>query len=181
MELINSQIDKIEDMVERVYEVIEAARGVVFTSKVSVDKDSLFSIMDDIRGVIYEMRRGLPSEISQAKRVLSDKDAHLSDARTKAEMIIKAAQTEADRRLNDHEITTEARKLAQEIVNDAKTEADDWRQETVRYIGEKLEELDNFLQNTIEKHANKMHEIEDFYTEILSEVQDNRNSMQIDE
>jgi len=177
MELINSQIDKIEDMVERVYEVIESARGVVFTSKVSVDKDSLFNIMDDIRGVIYDMRRGLPSEISQAKRVLSDKDAHLSDARTKAEMIIKAAQTEADRRLDDHEITVESRRLAQQIVNEAKEEASEWRQETVRYISEKLEELDKFLQNTIEKHASKMHEIEDFYTEILGEVQDNRNSM----
>jgi len=180
MELINSQIDKIEDMVERVYEMLETARGVVFTSKVSVDKDALFGIMDDVRGVIFEMRRGLPSEISQAKRLLHDKDAHLSEARAKAEMIIKAAQTEADRRLNDHEITIEARKLAQDIVQEANDEANEWRQETVRYIGDKLEELDKFLTGTIERHAAKMHEIEDFYTEVLGEIHENRRSMQSD-
>ncbi|MCL2575953.1 MAG: hypothetical protein FWE33_05925 [Defluviitaleaceae bacterium] len=181
MELINSQIDKIEDMLERMYEVIESSRAVPFSTKVSVDKESLFGVMDDIRGVIYDMKKGLPSEINQARRVLSDKDAHLSDARSKAEMMIKAAQTEADRRLNEHEITQQARKLAAEMQEEANREVDEFKTSAGVYVRGVLDDLDEFLHKAMESQLDRINDMENFYVGLLQELRDNKNSIRVDE
>jgi hypothetical protein len=181
MELINSQIDKIEDMLERMYEIIESSRAVPFSTKVSVDKEALFGAMDDIRGVIYDMKKGLPSEINQARRVLHDKDAHLSGARSKAEMMLKAAQTEVDRRLNEHEITLAARKLATEIQEDANREVDEFKTSAGIYVRDVLDQLDEFLHKAMETQLNKINDMEEFYVGLLQELKENKQSIRVDE
>jgi len=180
MDLISAQIDKIDDMLAKLDEVIDLARSVPFSGKISVEKDALYSIIDDIRGTVYDMRKGMPSEMNQARRVMHDRDNIVSDARHRAEMIIKAAEAEADRALNEHDITQQARQLATQIEDDAKKHATNFKVNAAEYIIGIFDDLDDLLEKTLEEHMGKAREVENFYNSILTEIHANRSSIRID-
>jgi len=181
MELINSQIDKIEDLLAKMDEVIDLARSVPFSSKVSVEKEALFSVIDDIRGTVYDMRKGLPSEINQARRVLHDRDSHLQDARSRAEMIIKAAENEAHKILNEHELTKAAKQLANQIEDDSKKIATNFKVQAAEYVIGIFDDMDKLFEDTLNEHLSKAREIENFYNAVLNEIHANRQSIKVRE
>ena len=180
MELITSHIDKIEDLLLKMDEVIDSARSVPFSAKVSLEKDALFSVIDEIRAVVYDMRKGLPHEISQARRVLGDKDNHISEARSKAEMIIKAAQSEAAKMVGENQITIQAKLAATEITEDAKREINDFKISAAQYVDGVFKDLDEMMRAALEDYMAKSREIESFYKDIMGELYHNRKEIRID-
>ena len=180
MELITSHIDKIEDLLMKMDEVVDTAKSVPFSNKVSLEKDALFSVIDDIRAIVYDMRKGLPHEISQARRVLGDKDNHISEARSKAEMIIKAAQSEANKMVADNQITIEAKHAAAEITEDAKKEINDFKLSAAQYVDGVFKDLDDMMRAAMEDYMVKSREIEGFYKDIMTELYHNRKEIRID-
>ena len=180
MELITSHIDKIEDLLMKMDEVIDSARSVPFSAKVNLEKDALFSVIDEIRAVVYDMRKGLPHEISQARRVLGDKDNHISEARSTAEKIIKAAHSEATKMLNENQITIQAKLEAQEITEDAKREINDFKISAAQYVDGVFKDLDEMMRAAMEDYMIKSREIEGFYKDIMTELYHNRKEIRID-
>ena len=180
MELISSQIDKIEDLLSRMDEVIDLARSVPFSGKISVEKDALYSVIDDIRGTIYDMRKGLPSEMNQARRVMSDRDNIVSEARHKAEMMIKAAESEANRILNEHDLTQQAKLHALKLEETAKEQVADFKLNAAQYVIGIFDDLDDLLEKTLEEHMSKAREVENFYSSVLAEIHDSRNTIRVD-
>jgi len=180
MELITSHIDKIEDLLMKMDEVIDMAKSVPFSGKVSLEKDALFSVIDEVRAVVYDMKKGLPHEISQARRVLGDKDNHISEARSKAEMIIKAAQAEASKMVSENQVTMQAKLAAQEISDDAKREINDFKLSAAQYVDGVFKDLDDMMRAALEDYATKSREIEGFYKDIMTELYHNRKEIRID-
>ena len=181
MELITSHIDKIEDLLAKMDETIDSSRAVPFSAKISIEKEALFSVIDDIRAIVYDMRKGMPTEIREAITVIRNKDAHISEARSKAEMIIKAAENEARKMLNEHEITMTAKAFAAEITADAKQEVEDFKVSAAGYVEGIFNDLDDLLRTTLDDHTRKAREVEDFYNNILSELYHNRMAVKIEE
>jgi len=177
MELISSQIDKIEDMLAKLDEVIDLARGVPFSNKVSVEKDALYSVIDDIRGTVYDMRKGLPSEMNQARRVMHDRDNIVSDAKHRAEMTIKAAEEAAEKMINDHDITIQAKTLAAQIEEEAKQKAEEFKVSAANFIIEIFDDLDHLVDKTLQEQIEKAREIESFYDDVLTDIHNSRNSI----
>jgi len=180
MELITSHIDKIEDLLMKMDEVIDTSRSVPFSNKVSLEKDALFSVIDEIRAIVYDMRKGLPHEISQARRVLGDKDNHISEARSKAEMIIKSAQAEANKMLGENQITVQAKLAAAEITEDARREINDFKISAAQYVDGVFKDLDEMMRAAMEDYLIKTREIEGFYKDIIAELYHNRKEIRID-
>ena len=180
MELITSHIDKIEDLLMKMDEVIDTAKSVPFSNKVSLEKDTLFSVIDEIRAVVYDMRKGLPHEISQARRVLGDKDNHISAARSKGEMIIKAAQAEASKMVGENQITVQAKLAAQDISENAKKEINDFKISAAQYVDGVFKDLDEMMRAALEDYMVKSREIEGFYKDIMAELYHNRKEIRID-
>jgi len=180
MELISAQIDKIEDMLAKLDEVIDLARSVPFSGKISVEKDALYSIIDDIRGTVYDMRKGLPSEMNQARRVMHDRDNIVSDARHKAEMMIKAAEAEATRVLDEHDLTAQAKTIAAQIEEDAKEQAAEFKINAANYIIGMFDDIDNLVEKTLQEQVEKAREIENFYNSILAEIHVSRSSIKVE-
>ena len=179
MELVMAQIDKIEDLLAKMDEVIDSARSVPFSAKISIEREALFSVIDEIRAVAYDVRKGLPAELNQARRVLHDKDSHLSEARGKAEMIIKAAEAEANRMIDQHEITMQAKLIASEIKDEAGKEANDFKISAAQYVDGVFRDLDGMLSATLESHIQKSDEAERFYRNVLEELHHNRNAIRV--
>jgi DNA anti-recombination protein RmuC len=180
MELITSQIDRIEDLLARLDETVDSARSMPFSTKVNVEKEALFGVIDEIRAIVYEMRKGLPSEINQARRVLHDKDSHISEARTRAEMIIKAAETQANEMTSAHEITQQAKQAAAEIMEETNKEVSDFKLSAAQYVDGIFGDLDDTLRATLESQMQKTKEVEDFYRNILEELYVSRKSIRVE-
>lgn len=177
MELLTTHIDRIEDLLAKMDEIIDTARSAPFSAKISIEKEALFSVIDEIRAVAYEMRKGLPSELNQARRVLSDKDSHLTEARAKAEMIIKAAEAEANKMIGDHEITMQAKLTASEIMDEARTEASNFKISAAQYVDGIFSDLDDLLKGVLDEHVQKTRGVEEFYRSVLDELYHNRREI----
>ena len=178
---IKSQSEKIEDLLSDMDDVINSARSVPFSNKISIEKEALFDIIDDIRAIAVEMRKNLPREIEQARRVLLDRENLTGEARAKAEMIIKAAEAEANKMLNEHEITRQAREFAAQITHEASEEANTFKLSAAQYIDGIFHDLDGLMRQGLEDHIKKFRDIEDFYTNIIDELYENRKQIRIDD
>jgi len=179
MELINSQIDKIEDLLSKMDEVIDTARSVPFSAKISIEKEALFSVIDEIRAIAYDMRKGLPHEIQQARRVLGDKDNHISEARSRAEMMMKSAQSEAAKLISENEITIQAKLAASEILENAHREVNDFKLGAAQYVDGIFSDMDEKLRNALESHVQKSRSVEAFYKDVLEELYHNRKEIRM--
>ena len=179
MELTMSYIDKIEDLLAKMDEIIDTARSVPFTNKVNIEKEALYGVIDDIRAIAYEMRKGLPAEINQARRLLSEKDNQMGEARSKAEMIIKAAEAEANRMINEHEITVQAKMAAAEISDEANKEITAFKISAAQYVDGIFKDLEDLLKGALDEQMQKTKEVEDFYNNILEELYHNRNQIRL--
>ena len=177
MELINSQIDKIEDALSDMDEIIVGAKGIPFSGKINVDKESLFHLIDIVRGITVEMRKGLPSEINQAKRLINDKDNHLNEARAKAEMMLRAAEGQAAQMVDEHEITLHAKQVADKLSKEAEEEIRQFKMSAADYIDGVFGDLTALLHDSLEKQQQKTKDLEDFYNNLLEDVQRNRQTI----
>jgi hypothetical protein len=105
MESISVYLQKIEDLISKIEDIVEASRAVPFSTKVSVDKNAVYDVIDDIRPILDDMSRDLPNEIMQAKRIISDSEKMVNDARVKANQLLKNAENDVAKLLSEHEIS----------------------------------------------------------------------------
>ena len=118
---------------------------------------------EELESMIHELKLKLPSEIERCKKIMRNKEAILADARTRSDAIITESVNEANRLVDQHQITElaniraneileMAREQAQQIVDQASEEATEIRLGAMYYTKDKLSEMKNIF--------NKIHDIE---------------------
>jgi len=169
---------RIEQLIEEIYEFVESCRmQPLSSSKVIVPKDELYDLLD-------ELRLRTPDEIKRYQKIISNRDAIITDAEEKAQTILTQAKESANNLINDHEIMHQAYYQAQEIVNQAaaqaeqvvaqaNVEADAIRQSALDYTHDLLGDVENILVNAYEGTRNKFENILDSLKGNLEVVQNN--------
>ena len=104
---------------------------------------------DEIDELIKELRLKTPDEIRRYQKIISNKDAILEDAQSKADAIIADAQAKAQELVTQHEIMQKAyaqandtinaaNKQAQEILDSATQDANSIRLSAITYTDDML-------------------------------------------
>lgn len=106
----------LEELIEMLDECLINATKVPFGKKDLVDVEKMTDIVDRIRRLI-------PAEISDAKRIVSDKNQILSRAAKEAESIKADAEKKRAELLEQTDILREARTRANEILTEAQNQA----------------------------------------------------------
>jgi hypothetical protein len=107
---------------------------------------------EELEQMINELKLKLPSEIERCKKIMRNKEAILADARTRSDAIISESVNEANRLVDQHQITElaniraneileMARSQAQQIVDQASEEATEIRMGAMYYTKDKLSEM----------------------------------------
>lgn len=147
----------VEEMIEQIEIFIDNCKYQPLSqNKIVVHKDELESM-------INELKLKLPSEIERCKKIMRNKEAILADARTRSDAIITESVNEANRLVDQHQITElanvraneileMARNQAQQIVDQAAEEANEVRLGAMYYTKDKLSEMRDIF--------NKIHDIE---------------------
>jgi len=98
-------IDKLDDLVHN-------ARPVPLTDQVRVDREEIYDLLD-------QMRATIPEEIKQARWIVKERQEMLAEAKREAERIVREAREQQARLISDEEVTKQAERAADEIVEDA--------------------------------------------------------------
>jgi cell division septum initiation protein DivIVA len=121
-------IDKLDD-------VVHNARPVPLTDQVRVDREEIYDLLD-------QMRATIPEEIKQARWIVKERQEMLAEA----ERIVREAREQQARLISDEEVTKQAERAADEIVEDARTREREIRLGAEDYADEILNTLEVNLQ-----------------------------------
>jgi vacuolar-type H+-ATPase subunit H len=143
---------------------------VPFSNKISVEKERIYDVMNEIR-------LNLPSEIRQAQRIIEDHDKIIADARGKSIGILKEAEEEAKLLTNEHEIFRRASEQATDIIEEAKKSARDLRLNAMDYADEILEKTENMVKDTMENIDEQFRLVNNYLTQTADILYENRQSL----
>lgn len=167
MAAINELLDNLEDY-------IESAKSLPFSSKISVEKETILDI-------ISEMRLNLPNEIRQAQRIISDYDKIIKEANDKAKNIIINSEKQCERLVNDHEVYKKALEKANELLEEAKENARDARSNAMRYADEMLAKTETILKEAMIAFDKETRNIDDHFSNLINVLYKNRKELKGEE
>lgn len=146
---------KMEQIIEEIEDYIDSCKFQPFSNtNIVVNKEQLEEL-------ISELRTKTPEEIKRYQKMISNKEAILADAQTKADQIIAQAQVQTTELVSEHQIMQQAyaqanevvmiaTKQAQEILDNATNEANSLRMGAIGYVDDQLHSIEELLANSIE-------------------------------
>ncbi len=174
---------RIEQIIEEIEEFVESCKyQPLSTTKIIVNKEELEELL-------RELRMKTPDEVKRYQKIISNKDAIITDAQEKADAMIADAQVRVDAMIaeaqakaaemvSQHEIMQHAYALAnetvdaanhqaQEIVDEATVDANNIRMGAISYTDSMLGSMEDILATAIneanEKYANYIATIQSCY------------------
>ena len=129
-------------MVERLESLVADGWKVPLRNSVVIDQAYALDLIDQLRMTI-------PEEIKTAKRVNSEVDRLLEQAREEAEQILARAQEQATYLIEERELTRQAEEMSQEIVRQAHSEAEGIRAGADDYAADVLSKLEVEVMRTL--------------------------------
>ena len=163
-------MDALLDYLDEIEEVLESSKSLPFTNKISVEKERILDILNDIR-------LNLPDDIRSAQRILGDHDRIIADAERKAQGIIDTAESEAKIRTNNHEIFIRASDQASEAVENAKKDARDLRLNAMDYADEMLQNAESQLKEYMTNLEAQHKKVMDYYSKLIDVISENRHQL----
>ncbi len=159
---------KIEQLIDEIEDYIDGCKYQ------PLSKTNIIVNKEEIDELLRELRMKTPDEIKRYQKIITNKEAILNDARTKAEALIKDATVQTTELINEHEIMQQAyaqanevvrmaTMQAQEILNNATLEANGVRTSAMQYLDEMLANLENAMTATL---ATTTEHYESFYNTI---------------
>ena len=173
---------RIEQIIDDIDEFIESCKFQPLSStKIIVNKD-------EIDEYLRELRLKTPDEIKRYQKIISNKDAILEDAQSKADAIIADAQAKAQELVTQHEIMQKAyaqandtinaaNKQAQGILDSATQDANSIRLSAITYTDDMMANIGSVLNQTLEDAGGKYKGFIDALQVCLDVVNQNRQEL----
>ena len=121
-------------LIDRLEELFNDAKAVPFTHNVLVDEDRMLEIIDQMRIVI-------PDEVKKAQQVLAQRERYLAQAQEEADRTIVLARDKAEQIAAKDNIAVEAQRRADQIITQARADADATRADADDYVVDTLMQL----------------------------------------
>lgn len=122
--------------------LVENARAMPMSASCVVNRSEVLEHLDELRGL-------LPTEISDARQVIGEKNAVIAGGREEADRIIEAARAERARLISRTEVVRDASREAERLLAAAKADAERMRLEIDDYVDSKLANFEVVLHKTL--------------------------------
>ena len=134
-------------LIDRLEELFNESRALPFTHNVIVDEDRMLDIID-------QMRIAIPEEVKKAQQLLNQSDRILAQAEEKATRTTTLAEEKADKMTSELALITEAQHRADNILDQARGDAEATRIEADNYVVETLSNLEDELSRILNQVHN---------------------------
>lgn len=132
-------------LIDRLEELFNESKVFPLTRNVMVDEDKMLDIID-------QMRIAIPEEVKKAQQLLAQKDRVMAQAQEEANRTVEIARQKADDLVHRDMIVQEAQRRAEQIVAQARLDAEATRRDADDYVMDAL----NHLQGELEKLTNQV-------------------------
>jgi len=132
-------------LIDRLEELFNDAKAVPFTHNVVVDEDRMLELID-------QMRIAIPEEVKKAQQVMAQRDRVMAQAQEEANRTLQLSRDKADQLIERDIIVQEAQRRAEQILAQARGEAEATRADADNYVLDTLTKL----QDQIEKVSNQV-------------------------
>lgn len=133
----------IEEILEELDNLLVEATTVPFTDKKIVEEGEFVRLLD-------ELRDRLPVELSDAKRIIADRQRILEDAQREAAHVVEQAKNYGTRLTEESLIAKQAQEQANEIVSAAQRSARELQTDAVGYAEDVFRHLEASLGRALE-------------------------------
>ena len=167
---------RIEQIIDEIDEFIESCKfQPLSATKIIVNKE-------EIEELLRELRLKTPDEIKRYQKIISNKDAILEDAQSKADAIIADAQAKAQEIMQKayaqaNDTINAANKQAQEILDSATQDANSIRLSAITYTDDMMANIGSVLNQTLEDAGGKYKGFIDALQSCLDVVNHNRQEL----
>lgn len=140
-------------LIDELEEVIDDASSVPFTKKVGINPEEVYEL-------IHDLRDSLPEEIKEARWVNEERERILGEAQKQADILIQNANEEVQKKdedakrrykelVNEHAITVEAKRQAEQIIAEAKSTSQTIVTNSLSYVDGMLVKTEDELKNLL--------------------------------
>ena len=144
------------NLLERIEDIIEEASKFPLSNKVMIDKEEILE-------VINEIRLKLPDEINRASWVAKERQRILNEAQSEADELIEKVKDQQKYLIEENEITKQAQKYANQLIEEAERKANDMKVGAYNYSDEilsKLQEKIREINGIIEQNREVLKDID---------------------
>ena len=164
---------KVLELLEEIEEIVDTASGFPLTGKIMVDSQELLEL-------VREIRVELPDEIQQAQWIKNERERILTEAKKEYETVIADAQAQAERLVENHDITVKAKLRADELMKVTESAAKQLKLSTYEYVDgilsgfqDKMEQLNGlFFNDMVGTMEKTFGQIDDTLAANRSEIND---------
>lgn len=151
---------RIEQAIDEIYNYVEDCKpSKLAPSKVVVDREQLYDLLD-------ELRLCAPEEIKRYQKIINNRDGILNEAQQRAEDMLTQAQNQTAQILDQSEIVQTAYQRAEEImkqateeahrmVDAAENESTQMRKAALMYTNDLLSEAQQHIEESLREMDNK--------------------------
>lgn len=173
---------RIEQIIEEIEEYVDGCKfQALSTTKIVVNKEELEELL-------RELRLKTPDEIKRYQKIISNKDAILADAQSKADGIIANAEARAKEMVSQHEVTQQAyaqanatinraNQQAQGILDSATQDANNIRLSAITYTDDMLANLEEIMSTTLDEAGTRYKTFIDTLQGCYQTVSKNRSEL----
>ena len=141
-------------LIDRLEELFNESKSIPLTRNVMVDEDRMLDIID-------QMRIAIPEEVKKAQQLLGQRDRVLAQAQEEANRTIEIARQKADQMVAKDMIMLEAQRRAEQILVQARTDAEGVRADADDYVMDSLTQLQAELERISNQVNNGIHTVKD--------------------
>ncbi len=137
-------------LIDRLEELFNDAKSVPFTHNVVVDEDRMLELID-------QMRIAIPEEVKKAQQVVAQRDRVMAQAQEEANRTLQLSRDKADQLIQKDMIVQDAQRRAEQIINQARAEAEATRADADNYVIDTLVQLQDQIAKLSNQVSNGIH------------------------
>ena len=141
-------------LIDRLEELFNQSKSIPLTRNVMVDEDRMLDIID-------QMRIAIPEEVKKAQQLLGQRDRVLAQAQEEANRTLEIARQKADQLVSKDMVAQEAARRADQILVQARTEAENIRIDADDYVLDSLNQLQAELERITNQVVNGIRTVKD--------------------
>jgi vacuolar-type H+-ATPase subunit H len=170
---------KIEQNIQDIEDYIEGCKPVMFnSSKIIVEKEELMELVE-------ELKINTPEEIKALRKIVSNKDAIINDAKKKAQALIDDAAARTNQMVSESEIVRaaydqadevmqSATEQAQRVLDSATEEANQIKEGAIAYTDDLMQSVMQVLEQALSMNEKKYNEQQEALERFYSTLKANR-------
>ena len=141
-------------LIDRLEELFNESKAIPLTRNVMVDEDRMLDIID-------QMRIAIPEEVKKAQQLLGQRDRVLAQAQEEANRTLEIARQKSDQLVGKDIVMQEAQRRADQILTQARAEAEGIRADADDYVIDSLTQLQAELDRITNQVNNGIQAVKD--------------------